>query len=60
MSFVGIEEIFDEVVERVVGSRPFTGGPMGGRGTGRTLSIIDPDGNETGVDPRYAHGKPSR
>ena len=59
-AFTVSEDTFDEVVERVVGSEHFTRGPMGERGVGRTLFIMDPDGNETEVNTRYLYGVPKR
>lgn len=59
-AFTVSEETFDEVAERVVGNQIFTRGPMGERGVGRTLFIMDPDGNETEVNTRYLYGVPKR
>ena len=59
-AFTVSEETFDKVVERVVGASHFTRGPMGERGKGRTLFIMDPDGNETEVNTRYLYGVPKR
>jgi catechol-2,3-dioxygenase len=59
-AFTVSEETFDEVVEKVVGPGFFTRGPMGERGKGRTLFMIDPDGNETEVNTRYLYGVPER
>lgn len=59
-AFTVSEETFDEVVERVVGAQHFTRGPMGERGVGRTLFMMDPDGNETEVNTRYLYGQPAR
>ena len=38
----------------------FTLGPMGSRGKGRALFMLDPDGNETEVNTRYLYGVPKR
>ena len=59
-AFTVTEDKFDEVVEQCVGGAIFTRGPMGERGKGRTLFIIDPDGNETEVNTRYLYGVPKR
>ncbi len=59
-AFTVSEETFDEVVARVVGAQHFTRGPMGERGEGRTLFMIDPDGNEAEVNTRYLYGIPKR
>jgi catechol-2,3-dioxygenase len=59
-AFTVTEDSFDEVTERVVGGSLFTRGPMGDRGKGRTLFIMDPDGNETEVNTRYLYGIPQR
>ena len=45
-AFTVTEDSFDEIAGRVMGPQFFTRGPMGKRGQGRTLFIIDPDGNE--------------
>ena len=59
-AFTVTEETFDDVVAKVVGPSFFTRGPMGSAGTGRTLFIMDPDGNETEINTRYLYGVPSR
>ena len=59
-AFTVSEEAFDQVVERVVGGQHFTRGPIGERGTGRALFIIDPDGNEAEGNTRYLYGIPER
>ena len=59
-SFTVTEDTFDEIADRVVGPQFFTRGPMGQRGQGRTLFIIDPDGNETEINTRYLYGIPKR
>jgi len=59
-AFTVSEETFDEVVEKALGPAFFTRGPIGERGKGRTLFIIDPDGNETEVNTRYLYGVPAR
>ncbi|MCY3818287.1 MAG: glyoxalase superfamily protein [Gammaproteobacteria bacterium] len=59
-SFTVTEDAFDEIAGRVVGPQFFTRGPMGKRGEGRTLFMIDPDGNETEVNTRYLYGIPKR
>ncbi len=59
-AFTVSEETFDEIVEKFAGGRHFTRGPYGERGAGRALFMIDPDGNETEVNPRYLYGAPKR
>ncbi len=59
-AFTVTEDSFDEIAGRVVGPQFFTRGPMGKRGQGRTLFIIDPDGNEAEVNTRYLYGVPKR
>ena len=59
-AFTVTEETFDKVVGNVVGASFFTRGPIGERGCGRTLFIIDPDGNETEINTRYLYGIPQR
>ncbi|MYD42990.1 MAG: VOC family protein, partial [Gammaproteobacteria bacterium] len=44
-AFTVTEETFDEVAARVAQANIFTRGPMGERGKGRALFVIDPDGN---------------
>jgi len=52
--------LFDEVAERAAKANIFTRGPMGSRGKGRALFMLDPDGNETEVNTRYLYGVPKR
>ncbi|MDE0693730.1 MAG: VOC family protein [Gammaproteobacteria bacterium] len=59
-SFTVSEDHFDEVASRVDDGRIFTRGPMGSRGKGRALFILDPDGNEAEVNTRYLYGVPKR
>ena len=59
-AFTVTEDTFDEIVEKVVGPAFFTRGPMGERGIGRALFIMDPDGNEAEVNTRYLYGIPER
>ena len=59
-SFTVTEDSFDEVAGRVMGPQFFTRGPIGTRGQGRTLFIIDPDGNEAEINTRYLYGIPKR
>ena len=59
-AFTVTEDDFDEIADRVVGPQVFTRGPMGKRGEGRTLFMIDPDGNETEINTRYLYGVPKR
>ena len=59
-AFTVTEDTFDEVVKNVVGAAFFTRGPMDERGTGRTLFVFDPDGNEAEVNMRYLYGVPKR
>jgi catechol-2,3-dioxygenase len=59
-AFTVTEDTFDEIVSRVIDGTIFTRGPMGERGSGRALFIMDPDGNETEVNTRYLYGVPER
>lgn len=59
-AFTVTEEDFDAVAERARGANIFTRGPMGERGTGRALFLLDPDGNEAEVNTRYLYGVPKR
>lgn len=59
-SFTVTEDSFDEIARKAVGPQIFTRGPMGERGRGRTLFIIDPDGNEAEINTRYLYGIPKR
>ncbi len=59
-SFTVTEDVFDEVAERVAAANIFTRGPMGERGRGRALFMLDPDGNEAEVNTRYLYGVPKR
>lgn len=59
-SFTVTEETFDEVAARAADANIFTRGPMGSRGKGRALFMLDPDGNETEVNTRYLYGVPKR
>ncbi len=59
-SFTVTEDSFDEVAGGVMGPQFFTRGPIGKRGRGRTLFIIDPDGNEAEINTRYLYGIPKR
>ena len=59
-AFTVSEETFDELLDKLAGSRHFTRGPYGERGQGRALFMIDPDGNETEVNTRYLYGAPKR
>jgi catechol-2,3-dioxygenase len=54
------EDTFDEIMARFAGGRYFTRGPYGERGQGRSLFMIDPDGNEAEINTRYIHGVPQR
>ena len=54
------EETFDRVVDAVSDGSLFIRGPMGERGKGRALFMLDPDGNETEVNTRYLYGIPAR
>ena len=54
------EDSFDEIFEKLNGGMYFTRGPYDEKAKGRTLFIIDPDGNETEINTRYLYGKPSR
>ncbi len=54
------EDTFDRVVEAVSDGSLFIRGPMGERGKGRALFMLDPDGNETEVNTRYLYGTPQR
>ena len=59
-SFTVTEDDFDRIVEAVSGGQIFVRGPMGERGKGRALFMMDPDGNETEVNTRYLYGVPAR
>ena len=59
-SFTVTEDVFDQVAERANKANIFTRGPMGKRGTGRALFMLDPDGNEAEVNTRYLYGVPKR
>lgn len=59
-AFTVTEDAFDAIVARVVGGQTFTRGPMGRRGEGRALFMLDPDGNEAEVNTRYLYGVPKR
>ena len=59
-SFTVTEDVFDGVARRAAAANIFTRGPMGERGKGRALFMLDPDGNETEVNTRYLYGVPKR
>lgn len=59
-SFTVTEDVFDGVAERAAAASIFTRGPMGERGKGRALFMLDPDGNEAEVNTRYLYGVPKR
>ena len=59
-SFTVTEDTFDEIANRAHDANIFTRGPMGSRGTGRALFMMDPDGNEAEVNTRYLYGVPKR
>ena len=59
-SFSVTEDDFDAVAVRAAAANIFTRGPMGERGKGRALFMIDPDGNEAEVNTRYLYGVPKR
>ena len=59
-SFTVTEDAFDDVAERAAKANIFTRGPMGQRGKGRALFMLDPDGNEAEVNTRYLYGVPQR
>ena len=59
-SFSVTEDDFDAVAARAAAANIFTRGPMGERGKGRALFMIDPDGNEAEVNTRYLYGVPKR
>ena len=59
-SFSVTEDDFDAVADRAAAANIFTRGPMGERGRGRALFMIDPDGNEAEVNTRYLYGVPKR
>ena len=54
------EDNFDEILNKFKGSQFFTRGPYGKRGEGRSLFMLDPDGNETEINTRYLYGVPQR
>ena len=49
------EDTFDAVADRAAKANIFTRGPMGSRGKGRAMFMLDPDGNETEVNTRYLY-----
>ncbi len=59
-SFTVTEDTFDAVADRAAKANIFTRGPMGSRGKGRALFMLDPDGNEAEVNTRYLYGVPKR
>ena len=59
-SFSVTEDDLDAVAARAAAANIFTRGPMGERGKGRALFMIDPDGNEAEVNTRYLYGVPKR
>ena len=59
-AFTVTEDTFDEVAGRAAAANIFTRGPMGARGKGRALFMLDPDGNEAEVNTRYLYGVPKR
>lgn len=59
-AFTVTEDTFDEIAGRAAAANIFTRGPMGERGKGRALFMLDPDGNETEVNTRYLYGVPKR
>jgi len=59
-SFTVTEDAFDEIAGRAAKRNIFTRGPMGARGKGRALFMLDPDGNEAEVNTRYLYGVPKR
>jgi len=59
-SFSVTEDDFDAVAARAAAANIFTRGPMGERGKGRALFMLDPDGNEAEVNTRYLYGVPKR
>lgn len=59
-SFSVTEDDFDAVAARATAANIFTRGPMGERGKGRALFMLDPDGNEAEVNTRYLYGVPKR
>lgn len=59
-SFTVTEDAFDEIAGRLAEANIFTRGPMGKRGKGRALFMLDPDGNEAEVNTRYLYGIPKR
>lgn len=54
------EQEFDEILGKFEGDRYFTRGPYGEKGKGRSLFMIDPDGNEAEINSRYLYGVPQR
>ena len=59
-AFTVDEDTFDRIAEAVRDGSIFTRGPMGERGKGRALFLLDPDGNEAEVNTRYLYGVPAR
>lgn len=54
------EEEFEKILGKFEGDRYFTRGPYGEKGTGRSLFMIDPDGNKVEINSRYLYGVPQR
>ena len=54
------EEEFEKIFGKFEEDRYFTRGPYGEKGTGRSLFMIDPDGNEAEINSRYLYGVPQR
>jgi len=55
-----VEEEFDEILAKFDGGKYFTRGFYGEKGKGSALLMIDPDGNEAEINPRYLYGVPQR
>ena len=54
------EEEFEKILGKLEGDGYFTRGPYGKKGKGRSLFMIDPDGNEAEINSRYLYGVPQR
>ena len=56
--------VSEEEIEKILGKfeegRYFTRRPYGEKGKGRSLFMIDPDGNEAEINSHYLYGVPQR
>ena len=54
------EQDIEKILGKFEGDRYFTRGPYGEKGKGRSLFMIDPDGNEAEINSHYLYGVPQR